>query len=568
MCSPCSVRKRAVTYTANSNLVHRREPADERVTATPGALVRCRHDDRTALPPHRRGDPPPHRVGRAGPGRSGPLHPRDHAGVGRRDGHRHEGPRGTEPGRTGTGGARCRHGGRGERPGTRHDARPPAEPGAHRPHGDRAGGRGGPRRAVDAAHRDGVRHVHHGALPPCPEQGRARPADGRSGVRQRPDGAPPGGVAPPSGTGGALAVEAVRPSPLAGTLHGRPHPPDGLPERDALHGTGPGSPGRPRPHPGTDAARPPHDPRLRPGHRDGRRAGVPGPAGQRHDGGGVDDVDGVPHGRDPGDRGLPGPVHVLRNGRLRTGAGHPLRARPGAGAGRGGGDGGGGAGSIRLNPTGCPAGRTPSVALDTTARVRDEMRGLGHAQRRLRNRPVVGLYETLITHRLEERMKQLNGTGWRPIEGPVSSELAPHVLSRHIGDTVRQILQGLSLTEQVLAANHILESIKTLEGATQWIDLVTDGPPRQLLSVAEQEAAGVYAIRPATPLSDTALITNSPDDPSLGFELRAELATADRVDLLCAFVKWHGLRVLEEPLASAHARGVPIRVLTTTYIGA
>ncbi|MEU5799013.1 DUF3427 domain-containing protein [Streptomyces sp. NPDC047804] len=182
--------------------------------------------------------------------------------------------------------------------------------------------------------------------------------------------------------------------------------------------------------------------------------------------------------------------------------------------------------------------------------------------------PVVGLYETLITHRLEERMKQLNGTGWRPIEGPISSELAPHVLSRHIGDTVRQILQGLSLTEQVLAANHILESIKTLEGATQWIDLVTDGPPRQLLSVAEQEAAGVYAIRPATPLSDTALITNSPDDPSLGFELRAELATADRVDLLCAFVKWHGLRVLEEPLASAHARGVPIRVLTTTYIGA
>ncbi|MDF6020831.1 DEAD/DEAH box helicase [Streptomyces sp. JH34] len=182
--------------------------------------------------------------------------------------------------------------------------------------------------------------------------------------------------------------------------------------------------------------------------------------------------------------------------------------------------------------------------------------------------PVVGLYETLITHRLEERMKQLNGTGWRSIDGPVSPESVPHVLARHIGDTVRQVLQGLSPTEQVLAANHILESINTLEGATQWIDLVTDGPPRQLLSVAQQEAPGVYAIRPATPLSDTALITNSPEDPSLGFELRAELATADRVDLLCAFVKWHGLRVLEESLASAHARGVPIRVLTTTYIGA
>ncbi|MER6232954.1 DUF3427 domain-containing protein [[Kitasatospora] papulosa] len=181
--------------------------------------------------------------------------------------------------------------------------------------------------------------------------------------------------------------------------------------------------------------------------------------------------------------------------------------------------------------------------------------------------PVAGLYETLITHRLAERMKQLDASGRRSIDAPVGSESAPHVLARHIGDTVRHVLQGLSSAEQVVAANHILESINTLEGATQWIDLVTDGP-RQLLSVAEQEAPGVYAIRPATPLSDTALITNSPEDPSLGFELRAELATADRVDLLCAFVKWHGLRVLEESLSSAHARGVPIRVLTTTYIGA
>ncbi|WP_329042941.1 DUF3427 domain-containing protein [Streptomyces sp. NBC_01422] len=181
--------------------------------------------------------------------------------------------------------------------------------------------------------------------------------------------------------------------------------------------------------------------------------------------------------------------------------------------------------------------------------------------------PVVGLYETLITHRLEERMKQFDAAGRRSIEALVGPESAPHVLARHIGDTVRQVLQGLSPAEQVLAANHILESLNTIAGATQWVDLVTEGP-RQLLSVAEQEAPGVYAIRPATPLSDTALITNSPEDPSLGFELRAELATADRVDLLCAFVKWHGLRVLEESLASAHARGVPIRVLTTTYIGA
>ena len=47
-----------------------------------------------------------------------------------------------------------------------------------------------------------------------------------------------------------------------------------------------------------------------------------------------------------------------------------------------------------------------------------------------------------------------------------------------------------------------------------------------------------------------------------------QLASADRVDLLCAFVKWHGLRTLEKQLASLAERQVPFRVITTTYVGA
>ncbi|MGR8010327.1 DUF3427 domain-containing protein [Streptomyces hypolithicus] len=178
-----------------------------------------------------------------------------------------------------------------------------------------------------------------------------------------------------------------------------------------------------------------------------------------------------------------------------------------------------------------------------------------------------GIYEQLVTLRLTQRLQDLEVRGLHAIDGQVGPESAPHVLARHVADTVRRVLQDLPADERVHAANHILESLNTLEGAQEWVDLIADGP-RQLLAIAEQEAPGVYAIRPATPLSETALITNSPEDPNLGFELRAELATADRVDLLCAFVKWHGLRVLEQSLRSARDRGVRIRLITTTYIGA
>ncbi|MFJ9103416.1 DUF3427 domain-containing protein [Streptomyces sp. NPDC102405] len=181
-----------------------------------------------------------------------------------------------------------------------------------------------------------------------------------------------------------------------------------------------------------------------------------------------------------------------------------------------------------------------------------------------------GVHERLVTQELHDQIQVLEAAGWKAIDAEVSPESTPHVLARHIGETIGRRLAQLPQNEQVAVANQIMQS---LSGSAPGLDEGTrnttfvDGP-RQLLALAEQEAPGVYAIRPLTPLSETALITNAPDDPNLGSELRAELATADRIDLLCAFVKWYGIRVLESSLREAARRGVPIRVITTTYMGA
>lgn len=181
-----------------------------------------------------------------------------------------------------------------------------------------------------------------------------------------------------------------------------------------------------------------------------------------------------------------------------------------------------------------------------------------------------GVHERLVTQELHDQIQGLEAAGWKAIDAEVSPESTPHVLARHIGETIGRRLAQLPQNEQVAVANQIMQSLTGstpgLEEATHNSTIV-DGP-RQLLALAEQEAPGVYAIRPLTPLSETALITNAPDDPNLGAELRAELATADRIDLLCAFVKWYGIRVLESSLREAARRGVPIRVITTTYMGA
>ncbi|MFD8725531.1 DUF3427 domain-containing protein [Streptomyces sp. NPDC059629] len=196
--------------------------------------------------------------------------------------------------------------------------------------------------------------------------------------------------------------------------------------------------------------------------------------------------------------------------------------------------------------------------------------GISVAQSGDLSQPVAGVYEELVTQRMQEQMDQLSAAGWKAIDDEVSEESSPHVLARHIGQAIGRRLSQLPQDKRVAVANQIIESLASNSvdlGTSDAVELIADGP-RQLLALAEREAPGVYAIRPLTPLSETALITNSPEDPSLGSELRAELATADRIDLLCAFVKWYGIRVLESSLREAARRGVRIRVITTTYMGA
>jgi superfamily II DNA or RNA helicase len=62
---------------------------------------------------------------------------------------------------------------------------------------------------------------------------------------------------------------------------------------------------------------------------------------------------------------------------------------------------------------------------------------------------------------------------------------------------------------------------------------------------------------------------NGPRDLSLGSQIRSELASADRVELLLSFLKFSGLRVIRKELEE-FCRRCPgkLRVLTTTYMGA
>lgn len=166
-----------------------------------------------------------------------------------------------------------------------------------------------------------------------------------------------------------------------------------------------------------------------------------------------------------------------------------------------------------------------------------------------------GIYELLRTDRLDA---QLRGTALSPQFAEIPREESPHILGRHIADAVVRALADMPNPDERRAlANRVLTDL----GAT------ADRVPalEQLLGLSSTPRR---LVRPVTPLSEVALLTNARGEPNMASEVAHELASADTVDLLCAFIRFAGVSVLAPQLTQLRERGIPLRVLTTTYRGA
>lgn len=175
-----------------------------------------------------------------------------------------------------------------------------------------------------------------------------------------------------------------------------------------------------------------------------------------------------------------------------------------------------------------------------------------------------GIYDALVTNGLLEAVGRSDEQG--VLLHDVDEADLPEVLARHVRDAVLRVLGGTrDEGKRVALVNDLLQRL------ADHSDALPDGKPQQLHAVRLPVRPGITTygeIRPSTPLSDAALLTNSHGEPSLGPELRAEIDTSDEVDLICAFVKWYGLRLLEPELRRLRLRDAPFRVITTTYLGA
>ena len=181
-----------------------------------------------------------------------------------------------------------------------------------------------------------------------------------------------------------------------------------------------------------------------------------------------------------------------------------------------------------------------------------------------------GLYDELLSNKKKRLLEsEIFDKHLEDVDTAEFSTYAAIYLERFL----RITLDGFKEKERIQKGIDLCNSfIKQLSEVNQNFDESDFATEKILLSVLNREKDNERKLNdlkhPGIPLSQSALLVNARDEYRIGFELKKEIKSADRIDFICSFIKWSGLRLLKEEIKKCIKQGVEVRVITTVYMGA
>ena len=182
-----------------------------------------------------------------------------------------------------------------------------------------------------------------------------------------------------------------------------------------------------------------------------------------------------------------------------------------------------------------------------------------------------GLYEQIISQNLSRELATV-AEPLKAIEELDEAE-APQALAGYVAEATRAALESISAEDVNARVGLVNEIIQVLSSRKEELGSQSvDAPAQKLLQIMDPAdpslITGTTAAkvpRPETPMAVSSLFTGSAHEPPMFMELKKEIATADRIDMLVSFIKWSGLRLIIDQLKEFTQRGGLLRVITTSY---
>ncbi len=178
-----------------------------------------------------------------------------------------------------------------------------------------------------------------------------------------------------------------------------------------------------------------------------------------------------------------------------------------------------------------------------------------------------GLHETILTEALHARIREL-ADGLHPDIADLRAADAADRIALHVAKLIQRALEGIRESQRVERGVQLARQLIEQLGE-DWRSDAPLEPGRVLRAVLARLPDGTpeHLETPLIPVLDTALLTNSPGEPRVGSQLLTEIASADRIDILMAFIRRSGLRPFLDAIRRHIGVGRLLRVLTTTFTG-
>lgn len=194
----------------------------------------------------------------------------------------------------------------------------------------------------------------------------------------------------------------------------------------------------------------------------------------------------------------------------------------------------------------------------------------------------IGIYEKLITNSVKQRLNTLDKSQYEIFRGKkLDPEEAAYYISLHLIRVITKALNLISsqkelrVSKQIEVSNNLLKFLaKQIEEYTFDEDIIDveasilEAVFDKLNNKHRNLNLHLNEIMPASRLSQSELFTGGNVGLSLESEIRKEIRSADRIDLLVSFIKWSAIRILIEDFKEFVNRGGKLRIITTTYVGA
>jgi superfamily II DNA or RNA helicase len=150
----------------------------------------------------------------------------------------------------------------------------------------------------------------------------------------------------------------------------------------------------------------------------------------------------------------------------------------------------------------------------------------------------------------------------------LDDEEQPGQYSQLLTQLFQSVLRQIDAGQRADLLNRFVELLSAQDGMDYLARRQILAPPKLVTSIHPHGTVDKTWPLPQTALNTSFLFTGAAGAPSLDHELRQEMRSADRVDMLVSFIKTSGLRLLMPALEELNARNIPVRVITTSYMGA